>query len=300
MSMLEYVKSLLPSFGQDRIVDDLSRLRAELHELVLPSLEQAEKTFKGHAFQSDYAKGLETTLKRRFKDHKAEDLFGILHAIFKDAPAKIEALEKLVEASFAKDVTKEALTYRKANILKFIEIVGFAIQYTTRATLRVISGEADYAGGRTAAEGSAHHGVHQADVNYLDDKYVAWLDALVLLDQPARAIEEQLASVPEVTVAEGDHDAIAASVDAKRLDPLRQNFIAPSWNPIYHIRSYIAEYEVASINKSKEEKKLVELYLYKLKAKQKNEPTAAVERQIELVQDRLKKIDFKIAKLSEI
>jgi hypothetical protein len=299
MSMLEYAKSLLPSFGQDRIVDDLSRLRAELHELVLPSLEQAEKTFKGHDFQSAYAKGLEKTLKGRFRDHRADDLFGILLAIFKDAPAKIEALEKLVDASFAKDVTKEALTYRKANILKFIETVGFAIQYTTRATLRVISSEADYVGGRTPEEGK-HNAVHNADVSFLDEKYVTWLDTLVLLDQPVSAIEEQLSSVPEVVVSADTHDSIEATSDAKRFDPMRLNFITPSWNPIYHVRSYLAEYEVASINRSKEERKLVELYLYKLKAQQKQEPTASIERQIELVQDRLKKIDFKIAKLSEV
>lgn len=294
MSMLEYVKSLVPSFGQDKIIDDLARQRKEVEEVLLPSLAQAEKAFKNHKFKSSAAKGIEKTLKGRFRDHRSEDLFGILHDIFKDAPEKISELEKIVSESFAKDVTKEALTYRKASVLKFIETLSFAIQYTIRATLRVIAAEADAESGDAE---DAH--LTAAQKAFLEEKYVTWLDALTLLDESAKSIATQLSSIPEVTISE-DASQVEAVAGAARLDPLRLNFISPSINPFYHIRSYMAEADVRDIHRAREEKKLVELRLYDLKARRDGKPEAQVQASIEKTENRLKQIDFKIAKLAHV
>lgn len=294
MSMLEYVTSLLPSFGQDKIVDDLARQRKELDEILLPSLEQAEKAFKGQKFKSTFAKGLETTLKSRFRDHRSEDLFGILHDIFKSTPAKVEALEKLVESFFAKDVTKEAITYRKAAILKFIETLSFAIQYTSRITLRVITAEAEAESG---SQEEVH--IHGASKSFLEDKYITWLDTLVLIDQPVRRIEEQLTSIPEVVVNE-DSAAHIEAVEGKRLDPMRLNFVSPSINPLYHFGNWLAEHQVSSANRAKEERKLVELRLHDLKNRREGKPDANIQHKIELFEDRIKKLDFQIAKNSAV
>jgi hypothetical protein len=295
MSMLDYVKSLLPSFGQDHIVDDLSRVRAELQELVLPSLEQAEKTFKGKKLKSKIAKDVEKTLQGRFKDHTREELFEILTDILKEAPAKVDALDKLVEASFAKDVIKESITYRKAAILKYIEILSFALHYTIRISLRIIAAEA----AAEAGEPNDEIAITPAELRLLDDKYTTWLDALVVLDQPSKDLEDTLASIPDVIASDEGSMALESVLSSRQLDPMRLNLIAPSYNPIYHIRSHIAEHQVAGINKAKEERKLVELRLHDLKNKVKGENDARVEHQITVIEERLKKLDFKIAKLAD-
>jgi len=295
MSMIEYVKSLLPTFGQDRLVDDLSRLRAELHELVLPSLEQAEKAFHGKKFKSKLAKDVEHTLQGRFKDHSRGDLFQILTDILKDAPGKVDALEKLVEECFAKDVVKEAITYRKASILKYTEVMSFALHYTVRMALRIIAAETNAAAGGSDEDAT----LSAAERQFLDDKYIAWLDALVVLDRPTADLDPFIMAIPDVTASVESAPAVEAMVEARTLDPMKLNMISPSWNPIYHVRSYLAEIQVASINRAKEERKLVELRLHELKLKQQGQNDARVEKQIELVEERLKKIDFKIAKLAD-
>lgn len=289
MNAFDYVKSLLPSFGQDHILDDLARLRAETNDVLLPSLSQAESTFEGVTLKSAYAKGIENTLKRRFADHGPRaTLFSILDEVYKGVPAQLATLDKLVESSFAKDVAKETLSYRKANTLRYIETLNFSVQYAIRMLVRVIRME----GG---AEGEHEASLHAAEKQHLDANYMAWLDTLTLIDQKPEALEEHIASIPEIGVADG----VEGAIDAKKLDPMKQNFINPVWNPIYHIRMRNAEKTVADINRAKEERKLVELRLMEYKTRQGGKHDPAVEQQIEKIEERLKKLDHSIARMSE-
>lgn len=296
MSMLDYVKSLVPSFGKDRILDDVSRLRAELSEVLLPTLDQASKYFSHQQFKSGYATGLQNTMRRSFPEFGNDDLLSILHNIFKPMDHKLEQITGLVGDVFAKDVTKEALTYRKANVLRFLDAVGFAIKYTIRALIHLIDAERQALSPDTPAK--SHKGIHLADDKFLTENYAKWFMALRTSDQSFSKIKESLYSIPEVVVSDSDDASIQATYGI-RLDPLQLNFVSPDWNPIYHLRTYLAEYEVNAINRAKEERKLVEMYLYRLKAESKKQHDAKMDHQIELVEDRLKKIDSKISHLAE-
>jgi hypothetical protein len=289
MNILDYFKSLLPSFGQDSILDDLARLRAETNDVLLPSLAQAEEAFQGHTFKSEYAKGIEATLKRRFQEHGPQaTLFSILDEVYKGLPAHLDMLDKLVEASFAKDVDAETLSYRKTNILKYIETVNFSVQYAVRVILRVIRIE----GG---AEGQHDASLHYAEKIYLDHNYSDWIESLSLVDQSAIAVETALSSIPEIGVDEH----VQGALDVKKLDPLKLNFINPVLNPIYHVRMRRAEKTVADVNRAKEERKLVELRLHEYKARKTGKPDPVLEGQIEKIEDRLKSLDRSIAHMSE-
>lgn len=288
MNIIDYVKSLLPSFGQDRILDDLARLRAEANDVLLPSLAQAEDTFSGRPFTSAYAKGIEKTLKRRFESHGSRaTLFSILDEVYKSVPAQLTMLDKLVESSFAKDIAQETVSYRKANVLKYIETLSFSMQYAVRMLLRVIRVETG------AAEDS--ESLHAAEKSQLDSGYLQWLDTLELIDQKAETLEKELLSIPEIGVSAH----VGGAIEGKKLDPMRMNFITPSWNPIYHVRLRMAEKTVADINRAKEERKLVELRLHDLKTRSGNKSDPVVQKQVELVEERLKKIDHSIARMSE-
>jgi hypothetical protein len=294
MSMLTYFKSLLPSFGQDRIIDDLQRMRAEVEENLLPSLIQASTAFHDVKFKSDVALIAQSKLQKRF-DAAHQGLFEILHDIFKDAPAKLELLENAVEEYFAKDVEKESLTYRRASILQFIELYSFAIQYTIRMVLRVIIAESYEEAGKSSEVDSYMSAKEKA---YFAEHYDAWLAALNVADKTPTQIEQAFAAVPEVVIDEAHADAHASTIGAKALDPMGMNFVKPSWNPIYRVRLVMAEWDVQLINRSKEERKMVELRLRELKNRRDGVDDAKLQHQIEVTESRLKSLEFKIAKLS--
>ncbi len=291
MNVLAYVKSLLPSFGQDRVVDDLSRMRADVEDSLIPSLDQAAKAFKGQKFKSTVALGVEKALQRQF--NVSGNVFEILLKLFHSIPSKLDVLDEAVESHFSKDIVKEAFTYRRANILKYAEMLSFVIGYTSRLTLRIIAAE------KAAIDGTpvdAH--LTAAQTTQFTEKYTSWLDALKVIDKSAAELKSAIESVPDVIIDETNAHGVEATVGAKTLDPMGMNFISPSWNLIYRVRMYAAEWDVATINRSKEERKLVELRLRELKEAREGKPSALIEHQIETAEDRLKKIDFRIARLS--
>src|SRR3546814_16189582 len=52
--------------------------------------------------------------------------------------------------------------------------------------------------------------------------------------------------VPEVLLSDETDEGIRQQFGVGAIDPLKMNFISPSWNPIYHIRAWNAEIGTAS------------------------------------------------------
>lgn len=295
MNILNYIKSLLPSFGRDRIFDDLSRMRADLDDSLLPSLTAAAAAFRTQKLASPVAIGIERALQAKFRSHNHLKLFDLLVLVFKAAPAKLDVLDKAVEEYFAKDVVAEGLTYRHSTILQYAETMTFAMRYTAQQVRRVLAAEAAVASGKPDPDESYLTAREKAEYNA---RYSNWLDALGVIERSATELKNAIANVPDVVVDETTAAAVAAHVGTKNLDPMGMNFITPSWNPIYKVRMVKAEWDVARINQSKEERKMVELRLRELKNQREGIDDAKIQHQIEVVEDRLKKLDFKITKLA--
>lgn len=296
MSLLSYLKSLLPSFGRERIQDDIARMRADLEESLLPIIKNTAQHFHGNkAFLSDYARGVEAAVQAAVPGHRQTPLFTILLSIFSDAPKLLDTLEKLVEDGFGKDIEQEAITYRRASVLKFLEVLSFEIDYTSDITIRIIAAESHMASKESDKVDSE---LTERDRRHFDKNFQAWLAGLKTIDTTPAALKSGVMQVPEVLLSEETDEGIRQQYGAGAIDPLRLNFISPSWNPIYHIRAWSAENDVKRIQKSREERKLVELRLHDLKARESGTANASLQHQIELVEDRLKHIDYDIAKHS--
>jgi len=56
MDFGKYINSLLPSLGKDRVLEDISNLREELQDTVIPPYLAATEFFKQHRFQDKSAR----------------------------------------------------------------------------------------------------------------------------------------------------------------------------------------------------------------------------------------------------
>lgn len=293
MSTKSFWKSLLPTIGQDRIIDDISRMRNEVVDSLLPTLYAGGRDFHSHPFKSSVSQTYERVLRQKTKLHGG--LFDMLSTVFKDVPTVLDQVEQLVESHFGKDITKEALTYRGVSVLRFLEVVNFAIQYTTRVALRVVIAEAMVAAGKGDVGDAS---ISERESAYLDGKYADWQNAIELLAQSPAAILAKLEATPDVVIDEHTEGAVTATLGSNGLDPLKLNFITPTSNPIYFVRSLFAEWDVESVKRAKEESTMVQLRLRELHLARAGQTDPRLEQAIEVSEDRLKKLDFKIAKLS--
>jgi len=296
MNLLAYLKSLLPSFGRERILDDIARMRADLEESLLPILKSTAQHFHGgKKLTTSYARGVEAAVQAAVPGAKHKDLFDILHSIFNDTKGLLDALEKLVEDGFGKDVEQEAITYRRASVLKFLEVLSFEIDFTSDLTVRIIAAESHAV---SKEDDLIDSELTERDKKHFEKNYPTWLAGLKTIDTTPAALKSAVMQVPEVLLSEETDEGIRQQYGAGAIDPLKMNFISPSWNPIYHIRAWNAEQDVHRIQKAREERKLVELRLHDLKARESGGSTATIQHQIELVENRLKGIDYRIAKYS--
>ena len=81
-------------------------------------------------------------------------------------------------------------------------------------------------------------------------------------------------------------------------DSMSMNFVAPRFNLIYHYRMWSAENDIQRLKKMQEERRMVELMLQEYKNKQSGHPDPVLEKQIEMIADRRKKIVYQIAKIT--
>jgi hypothetical protein len=70
-------------------------------------------------------------------------------------------------------------------------------------------------------------------------------------------------------------------------------------NPIYHIRMWMVDREIAKYESLKERKKLIELRLMELKLEEEGQADPKLRKQIEYYEERLSKLDYEIDKLEK-
>lgn len=291
MSILTFWKQLLPNIGQDRVLDDIAKQRDEIENSLNPNLSQARNYFRHHPLHSVIGKTYERNVQVKLKlTHQG--LFEILQSIFKDVPSLLDRLEKMVTDTFEKDQPKESLTYRRANVIQLLGVIAFTVRYTQRSIIRIISAESALAYGSGEAEALTDN-----ERAFFDGKFQQWVDSLAVLNGRPEDILASIASIPDVVIDEKNEGAVSAVAGAANMDPLRMNFISPDWNPIYKLRLIRSEYEVASLNQAREERKLVELKLRQLNEAKGRGHDPHLEQAIAVSEDRLKKLDYKIAKV---
>lgn len=290
MNILTFWKSLLPSLSQDGILDDIAAQRDKVSSNLLPSLENLSRYFEKAPFYSNISLTFEEAVARLSGDRHGK-IFDILHDHFKTLPKLLDGIEKMVEDTFSQDLPKEALTFRKANVLRLLELISFVISYTTRICLRIIEAEV-----QSSKNNSADAELSSREKAFFEDYQEAWLSGLGVLFKPVKDILAGLETSPDVTIDENSVQFV--ETQTKATDPLNLNFISPDWNPIYRIRLIKSEWDVSSLNQAKEERKLVELRLLNLKQRRLEKTDPQLEKAIEVSQDRLTKLDFKIDKLS--
>ena len=109
--------------------------------------------------------------------------------------------------------------------------------------------------------------------------------------------------IPKVAsvVMSGDSDKTSmlegvVKKQGKLIDFATSGFVG---NPIYHIRTYFIDREVAKYNVLKDKKKILELKILDLKVKRTGEVDPQLERQIEYYEEKLDKTEYTIRKIED-
>lgn len=297
MKIANYLSSLLPSFGKDRVIEDCRLTRSEIKDVTHPSYESALPVLKSWKFKSDAIKGHETTFDRMVKKAKSGNMVVAIEAAFKPILENLDAAEALIIKTYSDDVAGAGLTYLKANLLQFVEAVGFVSKYARKLLLYIyICETAEYGvdGGTILNES-----LTKAEISWLTNNFVSFCTALNIVSGNPAHVKKAIEDVPDILVTSDNMSTLSSTVGEAKLDPFQMKLI-PIWmNPIYHVGMMVAEWQASRYKAAKEEVKLVELRKLNLMKLSEGKPDAHIQREIAYMESRIQGINFRIAEMEK-
>lgn len=296
MSIGKYVGSLLPSFDKGRVEEDLRVLKEELSQSTIPPYESAAEYFGSEKFKSKECQQYDRLFGGRVKvERRMEGVYPVvIDHVLRRASDTVSMLEGEVDKYFGRDVAASGLTYARANLLRLIEVTYFVSRYARKLLLWTYD-EEKKAHGRKVGDPFT-----KAEIEWIFANRDAFFIALNVLAKPTSEIKGALYNIPDMVVVPEEVDIAEQTVGATKLDPLRMGIIPIKLNPIYHVRLAIAEFQVARYKAGQEEKRSLEYRLLALKEiKQDSGGDARLEQQIEYTENRIKKLNHKLAKMEE-
>jgi hypothetical protein len=296
MKLPQFFAALLPNFERSRIVEDLDMLRTEVKDNLLPAFKHAAQLTHGKPFKSSLVNNFNEVFVMTMPEYKRVGFIGGLLSFYTTLDDKLEIIDKMIPELFAKDVTKESITYRKASILQYLSAVRFINEYSARSLLRFLTAEQFAALGKDEQIDTQ---LAPAELKWLTENQQAYLQAIKVLSIPVKDLATALGQIPEISVVPERYELVAQSVGYQNLDPLKLGLISGNWNPIYHLRSLWVERQVEAYKRDKELKRALELKLLALKQAYDGKEDARLGQQIEYVEGRIAKLSQSIHEMEQ-
>ena len=295
MAIENIIKFLLPSFGRDRIIEDIRITRGELADLI-PMYEASAQTFKNWRFASQEVKD---SIKVFSNMVGGRDATNPVLRIAADLPKILENLqvvEDLVLSRMGNSVAGKGLTYKQASLIKFVDAAFLVSKYARKYLNFIYVGE-------TAAQ--ANNGADLSDSippverEWLNTKMVDFCNALLTATRTSNETRELLDDVPEIEVAASNASTLKATVGDRKLDPLKLGFVASNYNPIYFVRMLVAEWQVMRHKEAREELTMLQLRKLNLEKLKAGRQDAKLEAQIRVVESRIQDVSYRLAKMEQ-
>lgn len=201
-----------------------------------------------------------------------------------------------VDKVFTKTVDKDSLTYPRVQLMSLAENIDFISEYIPKYCRFIIISNGAAHGGE-----SLEKAMTKAQLKYVRENLVSFFQCCtVIANAHAKGIDKILKEIPDVTVTdEGDENKMFAK---QRLDPTGTltRFLSASLNPFYYVRMAIVDWQHANYKRAKEEAESIKIELDAMNnLVESGQVDAFTERQRELANERLAKLDYEIAKYEE-
>jgi hypothetical protein len=292
MKLGKFIASLLPSFEKKQIKEDLKVTRDELDES-LPPLNAAKDFFANYSFKSDAAEALQKRFVKETGDNKTPNFVVASVRMVEAIDGNLSTLEKLVDRYFSDDVLKEGLTYVKANLLQYIQHLTFSIRFARHLVLWTYQVEAN------KVDKSSDIQMTRGELKWLEDNISNFFTIYPFMLVSKENLERTISSIPDAVITEDNINTLSSTVGMQKLDPFGQNFVGVRFNPIYHVRIAVAEWQADRYKLAVEERATLEFRLLHLKMLNEGNYDAKTEKLLHYNEMRLEKVKARILKAEE-
>lgn len=301
LNIIEFVKKLLPVVKKDDVESDLeisiealediqaiySDLNSYIQKVGIKS-KDVKKVIDEIYKELDKAK---PSLKLSSRKSFAADFLTLLTNIKQNANVIQSELEKNISES----TVTGALEAYKANLLSAVAHYRFMTKYAIDLANYI------YTKDTSEEEVPKDSLLNSAQIKEVENNCWIFGKLITGYGQPQEVFTKKLQNIAQVNISKDDNDSLlehyAHSGGVELIDGLPQGFIG---SPIYTIRLVFAQWEADRYREIKDKKKLLELRHYYLsQLKENGQADISVEKEIEYLQKRITKLDYKLSKIEE-
>lgn len=297
MELMTFIKSLLPFMKKDQVIEDLAVTLREMETHVIPSYDNAIKTYEKLRLKSKEGISLNKVFYTGFKGRTGAAL-NLIVSIQKSLPnvlANIRSLEELASKELDTDIVAEGISAKKANLIQLSTYASFissfsmdVIEYITFFETQAIS--------KDPSEDS----IPKYRLQYIQDNILNYGRLLLLFSGSGRDFLSDFEKIPDITITSNNYSAASGIYNDRRLNPygasLTQRFES---SPIYHIRLVITEWQTARYKANEEKKQYLQLKLLELETELQNNPNLGLQKEIIYTRNRIDRIEADLKEMRE-
>lgn len=298
MKIASYLESLVPKINRRTIEKELQDLHHELSEHTLAYYDRAREMITTDRFDDDFLKHLQKEFSREIQGRYRGNFLEVTYQILANLDKHIQTLQRLIENQEGDEIVVGSMTYQRTQILRLSEIMYFTVRYARKLLIYTLTYEGqlleqDQPIGRVE--------LTRAQINWLRNNQMTFIASLNVFTRDEKKLRKVIEDIPDLQVNQERVSEHISTVGRDKLDPfnLTLSGFAPSLNPIYHIRMAYEDWQIQRYEAAKEDKRLLQYRILDLKNRQDGQQDPKVQQAIEYHQERVNKLDRKIAKLEE-
>lgn len=294
MEIFEFIKKLLPSISKDQISEDLRITIANLENQCLPTYGEAANYFKSSPIKAKKNIDLERTFYKNLDSNGVSKQINIVSEIhLRLGFIKENALyvQDQLDKIFERDVITEGITVKQTHYVRAAEAFYFIANYSLDLLKYIIHQETENINDK------ANDNIELSKFNIkLVEKNIN--DFAMMLSNygvPKDKFQKLLTEVPDVVINSSTIETLSGIYKERQVDPFTKGLVSNfTKNPIFHIRTIIAEYQNNKYKSNKEKKKELDLRLLYLNSVKDKELNPVLEKEIMITQQRVDKLDSSI------
>lgn len=298
MTISKFVKAMVPSLTKNQVLEDIDTTIAEINETVIPAYSSA---FEAGMFTDKYLPKSKW-MKDKYKSfqsagfNRRDSLFPMIHATMSGLVVRLEWIRKQLKTEPGTSIVADGITYKSATMLQLVSAAAWYVKYSRQFLLASYSYEIpEY---YTKANSDVYDPPFSpVELKQINASFPNFMNMMVIFVKPRDDTFKAIESIPDFAVDEKlEESSTAFGVDYSRLNPMNIGFIPYQWNPVYHVKMFVADWQHDRYLGAKEEKVALELRLLALqRAKDSGVSDPNLEHTIAENTKRLMRLNKKIA-----
>ena len=299
-----FLSSLLPRLNKIDVLEDIRITRGELENIVKPVYEDASRHFvNGKNIKSEsltvlnkvFIRNLEQVIhmEKIHVNRKRDNLILAVNDRIANLIENAKEIESKIEAVFEKDILRDGLTAKKAVLIRAAEYLSFISRYTIDLANYAYNEEL-----YIRSLDDSFRDIPPAKIKLIEKNMPAFATLLGFFSIDPEEFKSRYESVPDVFVTITNYEKLSSVYDESKLNPVSAPIMTGfEYSPIYHIGTLWAEWQAARYKSYADKKQMLELKRLALQTEEQERKDPKIKKQIEILNERITKLDYKMASI---